>query len=95
MIRDKIINLTEEDKPGIELFYDDNETPITREDYERAMAQIGNVCPMCGSHIYGYYAPFAERGIDAWCAECGYSHGDKAKIREWYEAHPEKVITCS
>jgi len=91
MIHDRIIDFTTEAVKDI--YLDDNEQPITREEYERALAQrtTGYTCPQCGAQTFGMFEPFLERGIRAWCSSCGYMVGDKKQIDAWIRAHPEAI----
>lgn len=84
MIHDRIIDLAS-DKAPVDLYYDDNGWPIDKpnlDTLDTTPLTHPYRCPKCGMETYGYFAPFAERGIKKWCSNCNHAEIDP---KQWYE----------
>ena len=73
------------------MYTDDEGHPLAVNEYDAELARqtTAYICPECGSPTFGKFEPFAQRGIKAWCSNCGYQVVDKASYQGWLRMHPE------
>lgn len=90
MIRDKIINLDDDNAP-IELYYDNDGLPISKAQFLNEIQLREFECPACHADTFGRFEPFVRKGVLRWCSVCGFSEFDKQLHAQWLAKHPEDI----